>query len=72
MIDILIPWIGGFAALLTSLAYLPQLAKARPRGSTDDLSLVMLLTLTTGLSLWVCYGLLKGESLRSPTASRSL
>jgi MtN3 and saliva related transmembrane protein len=57
----LIPWIGAVAAMLTSLSYIPQVRKAWPRGSTDDLSLKMLVALTTGLLLWIAYGLLKGD-----------
>jgi MtN3 and saliva related transmembrane protein len=57
----LIPWIGVVAATLTSLSYIPQVRKAWPRGSTHDLSLKMLAALTTGLLLWVGYGLLKGD-----------
>jgi MtN3 and saliva related transmembrane protein len=61
MIQSLIPCIGGLAALLTSLSYLPQVRKAWPLGSTKDLSLHMLVVLTTGPLLWVSYGLLKGD-----------
>lgn len=61
MIQILIPWVGACAAMLTSLSYLPQVRKAWPRGSTADLSLKMLAALTTGLLLWVAYGLLQGD-----------
>jgi MtN3 and saliva related transmembrane protein len=61
MIQSLIPWIGVFAAVLTSLSYIPQVRKAWPRGSTKDLSLHMLLVLTAGLLLWVGYGLLKTD-----------
>ena len=57
----LIPWIGACAAVLTSLSYIPQVRKAWPRGSTKDLSLRMLLVLTSGLLLWIGYGLLKGD-----------
>ena len=57
----LIPWIGVAAAALTSLSYIPQVQKAWPRGSTADLSLTMLAVLTTGLLLWVGYGVLKGD-----------
>lgn len=57
----LIPWIGIAAAMLTSLSYIPQVQKAWPRGSTADLSLTMLVALTTGLLCWVGYGLLKGD-----------
>jgi MtN3 and saliva related transmembrane protein len=56
-----VPWLGACAALLTSLSYLPQVQKAWPRGSTSDLSLKMLVVLTTGLLLWVGYGLLRGD-----------
>ena len=55
----LIPWIGACAAVLTSVSYLPQVQKAWPRGSTSDLSLKMLVTLTAGLVLWIVYGLLR-------------
>jgi len=56
-----VPWIGVCAAILTSLSYLPQVQKAWSRGSTSDLSLKMLLALTTGLLLWVVYGLVRGD-----------
>lgn len=61
MIQNSIPWIGACAALLTSLSYIPQVQKAWPRGSTKDLSLKMLVVLTTGLLLWIGYGLLKND-----------
>jgi MtN3 and saliva related transmembrane protein len=57
----LIPWIGGLAALLTSLSYAPQVRKALPAGSTNDLSLKTLVCLTIGLALWVLYGFLKSD-----------
>ena len=61
MIQGIIPWIGVCAAVLTSLSYIPQVRKAWPRGSTKDLSLHMLIVLTTGLSLWIGYGVLKSD-----------
>jgi MtN3 and saliva related transmembrane protein len=61
MIESVIPWIGVCAALLTSLSYIPQVRKAWPRGSTKDLSLHMLIVLTTGLLLWIGYGVLKSD-----------
>lgn len=54
-------WVGGAAAILTSLSYLPQVRKALPRMSTEDLSLKMLIVLTSGLALWTVYGLIKGD-----------
>ena len=61
MTQSVIPWIGICAAVLTSLSYVPQVRKAWPCGSTKDLSLHMLVVLTTGLSLWIGYGVLKGD-----------
>jgi MtN3 and saliva related transmembrane protein len=49
------------AALLTSLSYIPQVRKAWSPNSTDDLSLKMLVVLTTGLALWIVYGLLRDD-----------
>ena len=53
--------IGLLAAGLTSLAFIPQLHKAWPRGATGDISLKMLIVLCLGLLLWVIYGLLKSD-----------
>ena len=52
---------GLLAAVLTSLSYIPQVRKAWPAKSTDDLSLNMLGVLATGLALWIAYGVLKGD-----------
>ena len=57
----LIPLIGLFAAAFTSLSYVPQVLKALPRGSTDDLSLRTLAVLAAGLALWVSYGFFKSD-----------
>ena len=61
MPDNVAAWVGAGAALLSSLSYLPQVKKAWPRGSTHDLSLGMLLVLTAGLSLWIVYGMIRGD-----------
>jgi MtN3 and saliva related transmembrane protein len=53
--------LGLAAAALTALSYIPQVRKALPRGATGDLSRKMLLTLFTGLSLWVAYGIAIGD-----------
>jgi MtN3 and saliva related transmembrane protein len=53
--------LGLAAAALTSLSYVPQVRKALPRGSTDDLSLKMLLALFAGLALWIAYGAVIGD-----------
>ena len=51
------------AAMLTSLSYIPQVRKAWPRGSTDDLSFRTLGILAAGLSLWIAYGLAKSDAV---------
>jgi MtN3 and saliva related transmembrane protein len=58
-----LPWIGALAAVLTSLSYLPTSWKGMAESSTSDLSLKILVALTPGLSLWVCYGLVKGDRI---------
>jgi len=52
---------GGLAAAFTSLSSLPQVKKAWPRQSTNDISLSMLIVLTSGLWLWTVYGILKSD-----------
>jgi MtN3 and saliva related transmembrane protein len=52
-------YLGGLAAFLASLSYVPQVRKAWPRGSTADLSMGMLVALTTGLALWVVSGAMR-------------
>ena len=46
---------------ITSVAMLPQLIKVLKEKDVKDLSLLMILFLITGLSLWVWYGFIKDE-----------
>ena len=48
---------GFLAALLTTIAFLPQLYKTWRTKSADDVSLVMLILFITGLVCWIIYGL---------------
>jgi MtN3 and saliva related transmembrane protein len=43
------PFVGG----MVMLSYVPQVQKGWPRGSTGDLSLGMLASLTLGLAHWI-------------------
>jgi MtN3 and saliva related transmembrane protein len=61
VVNDLISTVGISAALLTSLSYIPQVRKASPRHSTDDLSIRTLVAFTAGLALWVLYGTGKGD-----------
>ena len=48
---------GFLAALLTTIAFLPQLYKTWKTKSADDVSLVMLILFILGLIFWIIYGL---------------
>ena len=55
------PWItiiGLLAAACTTIAFLPQVIKTVKTKKTKDISLLMYVILTTGILLWVVYGLL--------------
>ncbi|AZI54840.1 hypothetical protein EIB75_06090 [Epilithonimonas vandammei] len=53
--------LGLVAGGITSVAMMPQLIKVIKEKNTEDISVVMLLVLITGLSLWVWYGILQNE-----------
>ena len=48
---------GFSAALLTTIAFLPQLYKTWKTKTAEDVSLVMLILFITGLICWIIYGL---------------
>ena len=47
---------GFSAALLTTIAFLPQLYKTWKTKSAEDVSLIMLILFITGLICWIIYG----------------
>ena len=49
--------IGLAAAFCTTVAFLPQVIQTWRTRSTKDLSLSMFLVFTTGIFLWLVYGL---------------
>ena len=49
--------IGLAAAFCTTIAFLPQVIRTWRTRSTGDLSLSMFLVFTTGIFLWLVYGL---------------
>lgn len=53
--------IGSVAALLTTLAWLPQIVKILRERRTHDISLGTNATLATGVFLWFVYGLFLGS-----------
>ena len=48
---------GFLAALLTTIAFLPQLYKTWQTKSADDVSIIMLILFIIGLICWIIYGL---------------
>jgi MtN3 and saliva related transmembrane protein len=57
----LLDYSGYAAAVCTTSAYVPQVLRVWRTRSTKDISLKMFLVLVTGLSLWLTYGLWRGE-----------
>lgn len=53
----LIDLLGWLAAILTTVAFLPQLLKTWRSKSAKDVSLVMMITFSIGVFLWLVYGL---------------
>lgn len=48
--------IGTFAATLTMFSFVPQIIKVLKNKSAKDVSLMMILQLSLGVSLWMVYG----------------
>ena len=57
----LLDFTGYAAAACTISAYIPQVLRVWRTRSTTDISLKMFLVLVTGLSLWLTYGIWRGE-----------
>ena len=53
--------LGLVAGVLTTAAWLPQIARTRRSRSADDLSWPYLLVFSAGVSLWLLYGVLADD-----------
>ncbi len=51
--------IGFTAATLTTFSFVPQFLKLLKTKRTDGLSILMMLQISTGLLLWILYGVLR-------------
>ena len=49
--------LGLIAGTLTTIAFIPQIVKAWQSKSTGDLSWGMVVTFSTGVFLWLVYGI---------------
>lgn len=56
----IVDWLGGIAATLTTIAFVPQVAQIWRTRSARDVSLPMYLLFTLGIALWLAYGLMLG------------
>ena len=56
MITFNIEFFGYFAAILTTLAFLPQLIKTLKTRKAEDVSLITLVMFLTGVFSWIIYG----------------
>ena len=56
-----IEWIGIIAGILTAGSMLPQVIKAIKEKKVEDVSLLMLITLFSGVGLWIVYGVMKKD-----------
>jgi MtN3 and saliva related transmembrane protein len=53
----LVEWIGGLAAFLTTVSWLPQAVKTITTRQTRDISLWAQVLLFVGIVLWLIYGI---------------
>ena len=49
--------LGAVAGTLTTVAFLPQVVRIWRRRSARDLSLAWIVTFTSGVALWLAYGI---------------
>ena len=61
MSDLWIMLVGMSAAVCTTASFVPQVFKTLRTRRTADISLHMYIILSTGLFLWLLYGLLTGD-----------
>jgi MtN3 and saliva related transmembrane protein len=51
-------WIGTLAGIFTTIAFIPQVTKTWKTKSAGDISLLMFLLFSSGVLLWLIYGVL--------------
>ena len=56
-----IEFVGALAGTLTTIAFIPQVVKTWRSGSAQDISLFMFLLFSTGVALWLVYGIAIGS-----------
>ena len=56
MNEIKVEFFGYLAAILTTVAFLPQLIKTLKTKKAEDVSLITLIMFVTGVGSWIIYG----------------
>jgi len=56
-----IDWIGSIAAVLTTASFVPQVWQVMRTQHTKDLSLSMYIIFTSGVVMWLIYGIQLGS-----------
>ena len=64
--------IGLAAGVCTAISLVPQVIKTIKEKQAEDVSLIMLLVLGTGLALWIVYGIKRNDLPIIATNSFSL
>ena len=54
-------WVGSIGAVLTTLAFVPQVLRIWKTRSARDISLPMYVTFTGGVLFWLAYGVMLGS-----------
>ncbi len=54
--------LGLVAGGLTTVSFVPQVRKIWKTRSAEDVSLLMFVAFCFGVSLWIAYGVMKGEA----------
>jgi len=54
-------WVGIIAGVLTASSMLPQVIKVLKEKKAEDISLLMLIVLLSGISLWIVYGVMRKD-----------
>lgn len=54
-------WIGIAAGICTASSMLPQLIKTIREKKVQEISVVMLIVLISGVALWIVYGYMKDD-----------
>lgn len=53
--------VGILAGILTAISMLPQLIKTLKKKKSEEISVLMLVILNTGIATWIYYGILRKD-----------